>query len=109
MDFPIIIFTTFPNEKEADSILKTLLDKKLVACAQKTFQVESKYLWNGRVETDREVQTKMTTFHGYIPQIERVMSEMHSYDVYQFIVVKLDYVNEKYLKWMKEVIDSNKE
>ncbi|ELQ74806.1 Divalent cation tolerance-related protein [Trachipleistophora hominis] len=104
MEFPVIIFTTFKDENEANLILESLLRKKLIACAQKIQKVESMYVWNGKIETTEEIQVKMTTLNSCVLSIDNVISKMHSYQVYQFIAVRLEYVNEKYIQWMWQVI-----
>ncbi|ELQ76536.1 Divalent cation tolerance-related protein, partial [Trachipleistophora hominis] len=105
MEFPVIIFTAFKDENETNLILESLLRKKLIACAQKIQRVESTYVWNGKIENEEEIQVKMTTFNRCVPSIENIITKMHSYSFYQFIAVRLEYVNEKYIEWMRQVIN----
>jgi periplasmic divalent cation tolerance protein len=50
----IAIYTTVGSLQEARQIAKTLVERKLVACAQIS-EIESFYAWKGEVQNDQDV------------------------------------------------------
>lgn len=108
MHYPVIIFITFASIEEANNILKALISKQLIACAQKG-EVDSMYIWEKKVESSREVQVKITTFSDFVSRVEAEVARGHSYDTFQFLVTKVEYTNKKYLKWMEEIVSMKNE
>jgi periplasmic divalent cation tolerance protein len=49
------LFATAPNIDEARRIAQELLQQRLVACVNLVPQVESMYVWEGKLETSQEV------------------------------------------------------
>lgn len=56
----IIVFLTCADIKQAEKISDILLTKKLVACA-KTFQVNSKFWWEGKKDNADEILVTFET------------------------------------------------
>lgn len=98
---PFVLQITINNEVEADKIIKTILDNKFACCCQK-ISIQSNYNWDGSYEYGNEYLIIIKTFEHLIGYIENVCEEEHSYEIYQITGYKMDYVNEKYLKWMQE-------
>jgi uncharacterized protein involved in tolerance to divalent cations len=49
------MFVTAPSAEEAQRIAQSLLERRLVACVNMLPQVQSMYVWEGKVETSQEV------------------------------------------------------
>ena len=50
---PIIIYTTFPDQKTAKKIITGLVCEKLAACGN-IFRLHSIYQWQGKIEQEPE-------------------------------------------------------
>lgn len=99
---PCYLWLSAPKD-EKDKIAKTLLEKKLIACA-KFIPVESAYWWQGKIEQDNEVVIVMESFEDLYEQIELEVSKIHSYETFVLQMVSVTKINNDALKWMKSVI-----
>ncbi len=100
-----IVLVTCGSMGEARRIGKTVVEKKLAACA--TFLrggVESVYRWKGKVERAREVLVMMKTTARRLKELEREVKRMHSYDVPEFIVLPIIEGSREYLGWVDESV-----
>lgn len=98
---PVMIFITFPNVEESNKAINQMFENKLIVCAQSN-QVNSQYIWNGKIENDKEIAVKITTLNNKIELIEKLLNNTHSYETFQFLVTKIEYSPQKYFKWMCE-------
>ncbi|KAM0676497.1 hypothetical protein GVAV_000466 [Gurleya vavrai] len=97
---PILIITTIDNEEKADELILTILHKKLAVCCQK-FKIQSSYIWEGEIINGNEISIHIKTFDTYNDKIYKNIKELHTYDTFEFYCIKMENVDEKYLKWMR--------
>ena len=96
------VLVTCASLAEARKIARSVVEKKLAACANILTGVESIYRWKGKVERAREVLVLMKTTAGRVRELEREVKRMHSYDVPEFIVLPIVAGSQQYLKWIAE-------
>ncbi len=96
----IIIYVTFPNQKEGEKITRHLLDKKLIACVN-FFPITSSYLWKGKIEQGNEIVGLLKSQEKNWNKIKKEIKKLHSYKIPCIIKMKID-VNEEYEKWVRE-------
>ncbi|WP_415406056.1 divalent-cation tolerance protein CutA [Sulfurovum sp. CS9] len=94
-----IITTTIDDENIADQITATLLQNHLVACVQ-SYSIQSKYHWNGTLETSQEILLQMKTKASLFEEIKIQIEALHSYDVPEIIMTPILDANEDYLNWI---------
>ena len=97
----IIVFLTCSDEKEADTISDTLLDQKLVACA-KRLPIESAFWWEGKIDSASEVLVMYETIDEKFDEIEKIVSEMHSYEVPMLFSIQVSKTTNAVEKWIEE-------
>jgi len=103
-----IIRTTTDTIENADSISSLLLQKKLIACAQRTI-IQSAYRWQGKIIESEEVLLQMKTKKSLFLEIEKEIEALHTYDVPEIVMIPLLDANDYYLSWIdKETIQSDK-
>ncbi len=102
---PIIVMTSCPNLELAKDIAKILVEKKLVACAQLTRNVESIYEWQGQIESSTEVVLSLKTFRLHWETIQTQIIKIHPYEIPEIIAVDMVSISEKYEAWMREVVN----
>ena len=76
----ITIFATFKNHEEARKVATTLLEKRLIACAN-FFPIESMYRWKGEIEKDLEIGAFLKSKEDYFEEIKSEIEKIHSYEV----------------------------
>lgn len=84
--------------EEAKKIAGTLLNKKLIACAN-FLLIESSYLWEGKVENSKEVVALLKTKEENWEKVKEKVNKLHSYNAP--CIIKLDVEgNKEYVDWV---------
>lgn len=98
----LLILSTFGTAEEARRISRTLVEERLVACANILPGVESIYRWKGDVETSAETMVFFKTVTDNYPQLETRIRELHSYEVPEIVALRVDTGLPAYLRWVDE-------
>jgi len=99
-----IITTTTDTKENASAISQTLLQKKLIACAQSTI-TQSAYRWQGKVIESDEILLEMKTKRSLFEHIKKEIESLHTYEVPEIVMIPLLDANAFYLEWIdKETI-----
>ena len=99
-----IIFVTCQSRKEADSIASSLLNKRLIACANIISGVDSKFWWNGKIDTANEFLVILKARRGSFKKIEKEVKRLHSYEVPEIIAIPIVAGSREYLGWIGDSI-----
>ncbi len=97
----IIVLITTPNNKEAKSISKILLDRQLAACVNIIRDMDSYFLWKGKKERAKENLLICKTTKNSLKGIIKTVRSIHSYEVPEIIAVPIIGGNKPYLDWIK--------
>ena len=95
-----IVLITCASMVEARRIGRSVVEKKLAACANIVARVESIYRWKDKVERAREVLVVIKTTAKRLRQLEREVKRVHSYEVPEFVVLPIVAGSQEYLKWI---------
>jgi periplasmic divalent cation tolerance protein len=71
----IQVMTTAAEKKDAETLAQAVLDKRLGACVQISGPIESRYWWNGRVETATEWTLTIKTRRDLYKPLEKLLLE----------------------------------
>ena len=96
----VLLFLTCADEKEADKIAFTLLQKRLIVCAKK-IHIASSSLWKGSIEQSQEILLMMETMDSLFAKIEKEVRKIHSYETFVLLSLPVNKVSEGIEKWMK--------
>jgi periplasmic divalent cation tolerance protein len=102
----IIVFTTTPKAKEAESLAEKIVAEKLAACVQVLPAMKSFYFWESAVRKDTEHLLLIKTLDEKFDNLKAFIHSNHSYDVPEIIAVKAENVSESYLGWLTEYLKS---
>jgi periplasmic divalent cation tolerance protein len=91
-------------EDEAQEIAQGLVDEGLAACVQVLSGAQSHYVWQGRVEVDRESLLFLKTQNQNRDRIIAYLKAHHSYEVPEFLLFAVDDGHPDYLQWMRETL-----
>jgi len=95
---------TYPTAEEARNAAKTLVERRLVACAQILPQIESRYVWRGQTHVDVESLLLCKTRSTLFDRLAEVVASAHSYECPQIVGVPLDFIASSYRDWLDEQI-----
>jgi periplasmic divalent cation tolerance protein len=96
--------STAGSREEADRVAAALLEHRLAACVQVVGPVESRYWWEGRLETATEWLCLVKTTDDRVDEVVAVIQDVHSYDVPEIIALPVVAGSEAYLRWIGEVV-----
>lgn len=102
----VVVFTTFPDEGSARSIVTTLVEEGLAACISR-FPVQSVYRWKGEVVHDGEAFAILKTHPDRVEALRKRLVELHPYEVPEFLVLPVVDGHGDYLSWLEEVTRSS--
>ncbi len=97
----IAVFTTVGSLDEARMIARSLVEKKLAACAQIT-GIESFYSWNGAVQNDKEFRVMLKTTKARYKAVEAAIRALHSYALPAIHAVAVEHAYEPYAAWVRQ-------
>jgi len=101
MDNVRVIFVSLPRE-EARDMARTLVEKRLAACANIIPKMESFYWWEGKIENDEEALLMIKTSYQKVEDLIRYMQENHPYEVPDIISIPIMEGLPDYINWMLE-------
>ena len=99
-DNPILIVTACASIDEAEKIANTLVQEKLVACAQIQGEMTSIYEWNGKNEMSKEIPLHLKTTSEHWDAVKRKISSLHSYEVPEIIALPILEISPEYHQWI---------
>lgn len=96
-----MIFVTAPS-KEAEKLGRKLLEERLVACVNLIPQVKSLFWWKGEIDHADEVLMILKAPAKGIRQLKKRIAELHSYEVPEIVVLRVEDAWKPYAKWVKQ-------
>ena len=99
----IIVLITANSIKQAGVIAKELLSRKAAACVNTT-GVDSLFTWKSKIEKTKEVLLIVKSQRKLFKKIERIVKELHSYEVPEIIALPIICGHTPYLNWIKDSI-----
>lgn len=101
----VVVLVTAPSEESAASIARTLVEEKLLACANLVPAVRSIYRWQGAVHDEREVLLVCKTTRGKLDALKRRLIALHPYDTPELLALPVEAGLEKYLAWVAASVE----
>ncbi|WP_341818661.1 divalent-cation tolerance protein CutA [Wolbachia endosymbiont (group B) of Ennomos erosarius] len=105
MNSLVLVYTTFSNFKEAKTVSEELLNEKLIVCVNIFPEVNSLYLWEGKISNTCEVVAIMKSKNDQVDKIVEKIEAMHSYDQPAIAVMPIEKANKSFTNWANSVID----
>jgi periplasmic divalent cation tolerance protein len=96
----IQVLTTTEKKEDAEKIARTLVRKKLAACAQIIGTISSTYGWKGKVKTTREWLCLIKSEKSLYEELERTIKKIHPYEIPEIIAVPIVAGSREYLEWL---------
>src|SRR5512138_1032895 len=97
----LAVYTTVATQDQARDIARTLVERKLAACAQ-ICPIESFYRWNGTLQHEPEVRVLLKTTEARYPEVEAALREVHPYELPAIHAVVFDAVSAPYAAWVEQ-------
>jgi periplasmic divalent cation tolerance protein len=96
----IVILTTMASDEEAVRFVRTLLERRLIACGTLLPGGRSLYRWQGKIADEREVVVLLKTRSARIDSLREAFGELHPYKVPELLAMPVEAGLDKYLEWI---------
>jgi periplasmic divalent cation tolerance protein len=103
-DLYSVVLVTCPASASR-KISQAILDEHAAACVNIVRDVESLFLWKGKVEKAKECLLLVKTKTSRLDELERVVRGVHPYEVPEIIAVPIARGYGPYLGWIAESVD----
>ena len=103
----IIAITTTPSKNEAEKIAKTLLEERLIACANIIGPVQSLFWWQGKIDEAQEHLILMKTRKDLFSKLSEKVKALHSYQIPEVIAVPIVEGFKPYMEWLESSLRTN--
>jgi len=96
----IVVLTTVASEDEAVKLVRTLLERRLVACGTLFPGARSLYRWQSKIADEREVVVLLKTRSARLDSLQSAFNELHPYKVPELLALPVSAGLGKYLEWI---------
>ena len=104
MSYNIVLMTASTKE-EAVRIVHTLLEERLIACANIMDPVSSFFWWQGKIKEEKEVLVIMKSHETLFKKLSKRVMELHSYDTPEILALPIVNGSQSYLDGMKACLE----
>ncbi len=98
----IVILTTTDDQKTARSLARVLVETKTAACVTISENVTSVYRWQGKIQEDSEHLLIIKTEAGKFSAAEKIIKNLHNYDLPEVLAFKVTEGSASYLEWARD-------
>ncbi|OAG27881.1 divalent-cation tolerance protein CutA [Thermodesulfatator autotrophicus] len=98
----MIFYVTCSDEAEARKIAKSLLEERLIACANIYTGISSLYWWEGKIQEDNEVVIILKTKEELTQKVIAKIKALHSYECPCILSFSVKEGYEPFLNWIKK-------
>lgn len=95
-----LIWCPFPDANSARAAANTLLDERLIACANIMAPCESHFIWDGGRETASEVPVLFKTTAARLAQAVERLGGLHPYEAPAVLGWQADDTHPAALQWL---------
>lgn len=100
----IQVYISCTSRSQAKSMVDSLLEDQIIACAQIMPKIESFYRWQGQIERADEYLLIVKSKKDQFAAIKSTVVKLHSYEVPEIIAVPVVDGSTEYLNWINEQI-----
>ena len=96
----VILWSNTPDRATAESIARSLVEKRLAACIHILPAGVSIYRWEGQVQQGEEWTLMIKTRNKKVKQVMGAIKAMHPYDVPELLATPVVAGFKNYLSWI---------
>jgi periplasmic divalent cation tolerance protein len=94
------VYMTAASKEEAQKIAAALVTSKLAACVNILDNMNSIYVWNGKIQDDNEVVMIAKTTQANVPELTEKVKSLHSYDCPCIVALPVSSGHQPFLDWI---------
>jgi len=98
----VVVLTTLGSEEDAAGFIRTILERRLIACGTMMPNTRSIYRWDNKIADEREVVVLLKTRSACLDALHRAFEELHPYKLPELLVLPVAAGLPKYLAWIAD-------
>ena len=102
----VVVLVTCPSVSVATRLAKTLVSRRLIACANIVPGVTSFFWWDGKVDRAREAMLLLRTTRAGEARLRHAVRSLHPYEVPEIIALPIVAGHQPYLRWVMSSVAS---
>jgi periplasmic divalent cation tolerance protein len=102
----VILMTTLPNMEAALTLVRALVEERLVACGSALPGAISQYYWQSELCREQETVVLLKTTRQRLSEIEARFSSLHPFEVPEMLTFAPDQISIPYRNWMHQELQS---
>ena len=102
-----VVLPTLNSAQQAQEMARAIVEARLAACVQ-IEAIRSVYCWKGEVQSEPEWRLTIKTRASRYAELERYISEHHSYDTPEIVRMELAGGSREYLAWVAESVENGR-
>jgi periplasmic divalent cation tolerance protein len=99
------VYVTAADERQAATLARALLERRLIACANLLPGMRSFYRWQGAVHDEPEVAMLLKTTTSRVDAVIAAVEELHPYDTPCVVVWPIEAGAQAYLAWIAHEVE----
>jgi periplasmic divalent cation tolerance protein len=96
----IVVLTTVANTDEAVTLVRALLDRRLIACGTLLPGARSLYRWEDKIADEEEVVLLLKTRSAALDSLKQAFGDLHPYKVPELLALPVHGGLDRYLTWI---------
>ena len=100
-----VVLVTSPDLDSALSMVRRVVQERLAACGNVLPGITSVYRWKGDIHEDPEVMIVLKTTAARISELEGRITELHPYEVPEFLSLSVSEGHDPYLRWLTAEVE----
>ena len=96
----VLAMTTVGSEEAAVTLVRALLDRRLIACGSLVPAIRSIYRWEGRVADESETLVLLKTTADRATELRSAVKALHPYQVPELLTFVARDAMPEYLAWL---------
>ena len=95
-----LVLSTVGDRESAEQLGRSLVEERLIACANLLPGLHSIYRWEGAIQSEGEVLLVMKTNGAAVERLVARVEELHPYDVPEVVCLPAAQVADAYRRWV---------
>lgn len=96
----LLVITNLPDRKSAETLASALIERRVAACVNVMSPCRSVFRWQGVVEHAEEHPVFAKTPADRYADLQKVIRELHPYELPEVIAVRVEAGLPAYLEWV---------
>ena len=96
----MVVLTTVATEQEGITLVRGLLERRIIACGTLLPGARSLYRWEDKIADEHEVVILLKTRSAALDSLRVAFGELHPYKVPELLAMPVHAGLDKYLSWI---------